>query len=170
MVSAPQITLTSGAEISSTTAGTGARGLVRVMTPGALVLEGQGVAGTQIAASATGPNSGPGGSVTVTVNTMTVLGGAQIASSTAGPGKGGDVEVTVANGVSLSGTGANGASRITAAAELGSSGQAGDVVLIAGGAIALSGGAQVSSSTAGSGIGGSVQVTAQGPLSLSDSG
>ena len=41
-VTAPQITLMSGAEIASTTAGTGAGGSVDVTTPGALVLDGAG--------------------------------------------------------------------------------------------------------------------------------
>jgi filamentous hemagglutinin family protein len=169
-VGAPQIALMTGAEIASTTAGTGAGGSVVVMTPGALVLDGAGVANTQIAASATGPQSGPGGPVTVGANALTIEGGAQIASSTAGLGKGGDVAVMVANGVTLSGVGPSGASGVTASAQPGSTGQAGEVVLTAGGAIALSGGAEVTTSTAGAGNGGTVQVTAQGPLSLTDPG
>ena len=87
-VGAPQIALTSGAEIASTTAGTGAGGSVMVTTPGALVLNGNG-ANTEIAASATGLQSGPGGSVTIAANSLTVEGGAQIASATAGLGNGG---------------------------------------------------------------------------------
>jgi large exoprotein involved in heme utilization and adhesion len=71
------------------------------MTSGALLLNGSGVAGTQIASSATGPNSGAGGAVTVASGTLTVEGGAQIASSTAGPGKGGDVNVTAASDITL---------------------------------------------------------------------
>jgi filamentous hemagglutinin family protein len=167
-VTAPQIALMAGAEISSTTAGTGAGGSVKVTTPGVLVLDGAGVNNTEIAASATGPQSGPGGSVTVAANALTVAGGARIASTTFGPGDAGDVAVTVANGVTLSGAGPNGASAITALAQPGSSGRAGEVILTAGGAIALSGGAKATSSTAGSGKGGTVQVTAQGPLTLSD--
>jgi large exoprotein involved in heme utilization and adhesion len=93
--SALQIRLTTGAEIASPTAGTGNGGSVNVTTPGALLLDGSGVTGTQTASSATGPNSGAGGSVTVAAGTLTVAGGAQIASSTAGPGKGGDVDVIV---------------------------------------------------------------------------
>ena len=88
IVDAPQITMTSGAQITSTAAGTGAGGAVNVNTPGALVLD----SGAQISASATGLNSGSGGRVTVAANTLTVEGGAQIASSTAGLGKGGDVD------------------------------------------------------------------------------
>ena len=156
IVNAPQISLMSGAEIASTTAGTDAGGSVQVTTPGMLVLDGAGVADTQIAASATGLQSGPGGSVIVNANALTVEGGAQIASSTAGPGKGGNVVVTVANGVTLSGVGPSGASGITASAEPGSSGGAGEIVLTAGGAIALLGGAEVTSSTAGAGNGGTV--------------
>ena len=108
--------------------------------------------------------------MTVNANTLTVEGGAQIASSTAGPGKGGDIGVTVANGVTLAGAGPNGASEIVASALPGSSGQAGEVVLTAGGTIALAGGAGVTSNTAGAGNAGTVRVSSQGPLSLSDPG
>jgi filamentous hemagglutinin family protein len=168
---APQITIASGAEIASTTAGTGMGGSVTVTTPGMLVLDGAGLAGnTEIAASATGTQSGPGGSVTIMADALAIEGGARIASTTFGPGKAGDIAVTVANGVTLSGTGPTGASGITAAAQSGSSGQAGEVALIAGGAIALSGGAKVTSSTFGAGNGGTVEVIAQGPLSVSDPG
>jgi large exoprotein involved in heme utilization and adhesion len=101
IVDAPQITVTSGAQIASTTAGTGAGGSVSVTTPGALVLDGMGIAPTQIAASATGMQSGPGGNVTVSANSLTIEGGAQIASSAAGPGKGGNVDVVVASDITL---------------------------------------------------------------------
>jgi filamentous hemagglutinin family protein len=167
-VNAPQITLTRGAEIASTTAGTGAGGSVGVTTPGALVLDGLGNPNTQIAASATGLQSGAGGAVTVQANSLSVAGGAQIASSTAGAGAGGDVDVTVANGISLSGTGPASAGAIIASAVLGSSGPAGQVMLTAGGAIAISGGARVASSTSGRGNAGTVQVSSRGPLSLTD--
>jgi len=60
----------------------------------ALVLDSADVANTQIAASATRPRSGPGGSVTAQAGTLTVNGGAQIVSSTAGPARGGDVNVS----------------------------------------------------------------------------
>ena len=100
-VNAPQITVTSGAEIASTTAGSGAGGSVVVTTPGPLGLDGMGVSGTQIAASATGAQSGVGGAVTVQANTLTVQGGAQIASATAGSGKGGVVQVIAQGPLSL---------------------------------------------------------------------
>jgi large exoprotein involved in heme utilization and adhesion len=108
--------------------------------------------------------------VTVAADALTVEGGARIASTTFGPGRAGDIAVTVANGVTLSGSGPNGASAITASAQPGSSGRAGQVILIAGGAVALSDGAKATSSTAGAGDGGTVQVTAGGPLTLTGFG
>ena len=53
-MTAPQITVTSGAQIASTTVGSGAGGVVAVTTPGVLALDGMGLSTTQIAASATG--------------------------------------------------------------------------------------------------------------------
>jgi large exoprotein involved in heme utilization and adhesion len=100
-VTAGQIMLATGGEIASTTAGTGMGGSVSVTTPGALVLNGNGGPNTQIAASATGSQSGPGGLVTVKAGRLTVESGAQIASSTAGPGKGGDINVIVASDIVL---------------------------------------------------------------------
>jgi filamentous hemagglutinin family protein len=169
-LSAPQITLVAGGAITSTTAGTGAGGSVAVTTPGALVLDGMGVSGTQIAASAMGAQSGPGGPVTVAAHDLAIAGGAQIASTTAGPGAAGDIGVAVVNDVTLAGQGPSGASAITASARPGSSGRAGKVGLTAGGAITLSSGAQIASSSEGTGGGGNVQVAAQGPLRLSDPG
>jgi large exoprotein involved in heme utilization and adhesion len=119
-VTAPRITLMTGAEIASTTAGTGAGGSVSVTTPGSLVLDGAGVANTQIAASATGANSGRGGSVTVRAGSLTVEGGAEIASSTAGPGKGGDVNITVASDIVLPDSGPQITARSTGSGDAGS--------------------------------------------------
>jgi hypothetical protein len=119
-VGASQISITAGAAISSTIAGTGAGGFVDVTTLGALVLDGGGTAGTQIAASAVGPQAGPGGSVTVMANNLTVEGGAQIASSTAGPGNGGDVDDVVASDIVLPDRGPQITARSTGSGDAGS--------------------------------------------------
>jgi filamentous hemagglutinin family protein len=102
-VRAGQISITDGGKIVSITAGTGAGGPVVVTTPGALVLDGDGVPRTQIAASAIGSESGPGGAVTVTAGSLTIEGGAKIASSTAGIGAGGEVSLGVSSDIVLSG-------------------------------------------------------------------
>ena len=168
-VTAPTITLNDGARIASTASGTGAGGSVVVTTPGALILDGEGDGDTAIAASATGPQSGAAGSVKIAADSLVIEGGALIASSAAGLGNGGSVDVTIGRDVTLSGVAADGtAGGITAAALPGSAGQAGQVVLTAGGMITVAAGAEVTSSTAGVGNGGSVQVTARGPLMLTD--
>jgi filamentous hemagglutinin family protein len=165
-VSAPQITLRDGAAIVSRTAGSGAGGSVDVTASGALRLDGAGNAATQIAASATGPQSGAGGIVTVAAGTLIVKGGAEIASTTAGTGAGGDIRVQIAGKAALSGAASDGTrSGIAASADPGSSGKAGTVI-VTGGTITISAGAQIASTTEGTGAGGSVTVTARGALLL----
>jgi len=93
------------------------------MTPGALVLDGAGVADTQIAASAIGSQSGPGGDVTVVANALTIEGGARIASSTASTretGKGGNVDITVASDIMLPDPGPQITARSTGSGDAGS--------------------------------------------------
>ncbi|MBV8736321.1 MAG: filamentous hemagglutinin N-terminal domain-containing protein [Alphaproteobacteria bacterium] len=120
IVSAAQIALTNGGEIVSTTAGTGAGGMVQVTTPGALTLDSMGNSNTAIAASATGPQSGAGGAVTVQAGSLTIEGGAQIASSTAGHGKGGNVDVVVASDIILPDRGPQITARSTGSGDAGS--------------------------------------------------
>ncbi len=104
-VSAGAIELAHAGDIVSTTAGMGAGGSVVVMTRGALVLDGDGQPGTEIAASATGLQSGAAGAVTVTAGSLMIGDGGMIASSTAGNGAGGDVSVSASSDVTLSGPG-----------------------------------------------------------------
>ncbi len=120
MVTAPQITITRGAEIASTTAGTGAGGSIMVTTPGMLVLDGAGVADTQIVASASGRFSGPGGSVMVQAGTLTIQGGARIASSAGGFGRGGDVNIAVTSDILLTDLGPQITGRSTGFGDAGS--------------------------------------------------
>src|SRR5262249_13103396 len=138
---------------------------VDVTTTGALVLDGAGIANTRIAASAEGLQSGAGGPVTVTADTLTMKGGAQIASTTAGPGKGGTVQVTARGPLSLS----DPWSGIIALATPTASGNAGSVMVSAP-QITLSSGAEIASTTAGTGDGGSVSVTTPGSLVLDGQG
>jgi filamentous hemagglutinin family protein len=118
-VSASQIALMAGSEISSTAAGTGAGGTVTVTTPGALVLDGAGDANTQIAASVTGPQSGSGGTVTVNADILTIRGGAKIASSTAGQGRGSNVQITAASDIVLTDRGSQITARSTGSGDMG---------------------------------------------------
>ena len=163
-VTAPQITLASGGAIASTTAGTGAGGSVNVATPGALILNGFSDPNTQIAASATGTQSGGGGFVMVDAGTLRVQGGAQIASTTAGLGDGGLVQVTAHGPLTLSDPGSGIVASTT------SRGNAGPVTVTAP-QITIASGGEIASTTAGTGMGGpAVDVTTPGALVLDGMG
>jgi large exoprotein involved in heme utilization and adhesion len=95
-----------------------------------------------------------------------------ISSATSGPGDGGTVQLTALGDILINGSGAallGGKPGILSDALPGSTGQAGAVTL-SGRNITISGGGLINSGTAGAGDGGTVQVTAQGPLSLTDPG
>jgi filamentous hemagglutinin family protein len=157
-VSASEITIESGGEIATSTAGAGAGGPILVSTPGALLLDGMGVAGTGISASATGAQSGAGGAVTAAAGSLTVQGGAQIASTTAGPGMGGDITVTVGGNVTLSGQGP----QITALST--GSGNAGSI-LVSGLNLTMTGGATISTE-ASTANGGNISVSVADVMQL----
>jgi filamentous hemagglutinin family protein len=150
-----------GGQVASTTAGTGTGGAVNVTVPGAVVLDGRGGRGTQIAASATGARSGNAGTVTVTAGSITVQGGAQIASTTAGTGQGGNVTLA-ANDITLSGLGQQIATGSTG------TGNAGSITLAAT-RLSLSDGADVSTQ-ANTANGGNIRITVQDMLRLQHSG
>jgi filamentous hemagglutinin family protein len=105
-----------------------------------------------------GFNSGDAGDVTVQTGILTITGGGQISSSTFGRGNGGRVSV-FADSILIDGEVAG----ITAQAELGSSGNAGDVIVQTGD-LTITDGSGISSSTFGQGNGGSVTVIANSLL------
>ncbi len=197
-VSAGRVTVQNGAVIDSNTAGLGRDGSVTVTTPGALLLDGQGVSGTGISAETLGPQSGDAGAVTVKAASVAVQGGAQIASNTYGPGRGGDVTVnagalTLLRGGSIrnvaSGSGnagevalnVDGALTIDATDFGGfpngvssetaqnSSGSAGVVQVIAG-SVSVRNGGFINGNAHGTGAGGPVLVSTPGALLLDGGG
>jgi hypothetical protein len=153
-VSAPQITLSDNAGISSLTEGTSTGGDVTVKTPGALTLNG----GATIGVSTLGMQSGQAGSVTVVANALTISGEgtlpSHIASATIGPGNGGNVDVVVASDIVLTDPGP----QIVALSKLGS-GSAGSVMVSAG-RLLLANGASISAAAATSkASGGNITLT-----------
>ena len=155
-------TLSAGGVITAGNAGTGRGGSVTVIGRGPLSLSDP---GSGISASAVSTASGNAGSVNVTAPKITIGNGAQIATTTAGTGAGGSVDVMTPGALVLDGAGLSG-TQISASSTGMHSGPAGGVT-IAAGSLTLAGGAQIASTTAGPGNGGTVQVTARGPLTLS---
>ncbi len=165
-VSAGSLSISNNGEISATTFVSGNAGSVTVSVLGQLTIDGSAetLAHTGIFSQAQPSSSGGGGSVSVSAGTLSIVSDGEITSSTFGKGKGGDVSVTVAGALSL-----DRAAGIFSQAEPGSGGAAGDVS-VSSDTLSIVKNSEISSSTAASGNGGRVQVTALGPLTLSDPG
>jgi large exoprotein involved in heme utilization and adhesion len=174
VVRAKHVTLTGGAQISSSSSGSGQGGNVRITATDTVTLRGtapDGAFRSGIGANAQGEvaEAGDAGAVVVRAKHVTLTGGAQIGSSSFGTGQGGSIRVTATDTVTLRGTTADGrfSSGIGANAQgqVAEAGDAGDVVVRAK-HVALTGGAQIGSSSFGTGQGGSVRVTATDTVTL----
>jgi filamentous hemagglutinin family protein len=174
-LTAGSVHLEQGAQLSSSTAGPGQGGTVRVTATDTLTLTGTAssilatASGIFAAAFGTGAGAGNAGSVVVEAPRVTLTGGAQIASNTGGLGQGGTVRVTATDTLTLDGTSPvspTPSSIIATAFGTGTgAGSAGSVVVEAP-RVALTGGAQIASSTSGPGQGGTVTVTAAETLTI----
>jgi large exoprotein involved in heme utilization and adhesion len=97
VVQAPRITLTEGAQISSSTLGPGQGGTIQVTATDTLTLAGTSLDGTAPSgiftdAFGTGAGAGDAGAIVVEVRTVQVADGARISSNTRS-GKGGDIAI-----------------------------------------------------------------------------
>ena len=173
VVSAPHIMVSDGAQITSGTFGPGAGGSVMVTATDTLTLAGTTPTGTfpsGIFASAQGTAIGAGaaGSIVVSAPHILVSDGAQISSGSFGPGLGGSVTVTATDTLTLTGAAPTGRpSGIFASAQGTATGAgAGGSIVVSAPHIMVSDGAQITSSSFGPGLGGSVMVTATDTLTL----
>ena len=172
IVTAPHITLTDGAQISSGTLGPGNGGTVRVTATESLNL----ASSSLISANTHRPEgaAGAAGTIIVTAPHITLTDGSQIGSGTFGPGQGGMVRVTATEQLILSGTVTTPAgtfpSGIYASSNKpeGAAGAAGTIIVTAP-RITLTDGAEIGSGTFGPGQGGTVRVTATESLNLASS-
>jgi large exoprotein involved in heme utilization and adhesion len=194
-VNAGSLALSNGGEISSSTFGRGNAGSVAIIVPGLVSIDG---APSSITSQANAGSTGSAGQVAITAGGLALTNLGQISSSTVGPGHAGDVSVNVSGPLSIDGASGAAPSGILSTAAIGSTGNAGQVLVTAGsaslsnggaistatlgtgnagtvaltvgGALSLASGGQVTSGTSAAGSGGTVNVTAGGPLSLSDPG
>jgi filamentous hemagglutinin family protein len=167
-VTARDIALTGGGQISVSTFGAGDSGDVSVTAHGGLTLSGRGPGGfsSGILASAAPGSTGNAGSLRASAGAITIARGAMVGSSTFGAGRGGTVDVTAAGALVIDKAGETAFTGIAAQAEQGSTGDARRVA-VAARDIALRNGAQISSATFAEGDGGRVAVTAHDALEMS---
>jgi large exoprotein involved in heme utilization and adhesion len=157
VVEAPRVTLTEGAQISSSTFGPGQGGTVQVTAADTLTLsgtspDGRFPSGIRATAQGTGTGAGDAGAVVVAAHTGRIADGAQISSSTLGPGQGGTMTVTTTDALTI--TGRDSGLRTTAA----SSGRGGDIAVDAL-QVQLTDGAAISADSAGTGNAGNITIT-----------
>ena len=169
VVEAAQVSLTAGAEISSSTFGPGQGGTVQVTATDTLTLAGPQASGIFANASGRSAGAGNAGNIVVQAPHVALTAGAQINSGTFGPGQGGTVRVTATDSLTLAGSTPDGRLRSSIVASTkgtgAGAGNAGSIVVEAA-QVSLTAGANISSSTEGPGQGGTVTVTTADSLIL----
>jgi large exoprotein involved in heme utilization and adhesion len=169
-VTAGTLDVVGGGEIASDTFATGNGGNVSVRVTGPLTINGTGTSSfTGISAEAGSGSNGNAGDVTVTAGTLRVVVGGEIATDTFAIGNGGNVSVRVTGPLTINGTGTSSFTGISADADQGSSGKAGDVTVKAG-TLDVVGGGEIASDTFARGNGGNVSVSVTGRLTINGTG
>jgi len=103
---------------------------------------------------------GNGGDINITTGSLAVTGGGQLSASTGGEGKAGNVIINARDTVAFDGVGSDGfSSAAYSRVEEGAIGDGGNINITTG-SLAVTGGAQISVSTGGEGLAGSVIITA----------
>ncbi len=143
-VDAGTLEILNAGKVSTTTFAQGDAGNV-VVTANALKVDGQGNPNTTgIFSQADKGSSGQGGNVSVHANTMDIINGGQVSSTTSSQGHAGKVAVSTDN---LTIDGLNNPSKVTgifSQAKPNSSGQVGDIAVLASNTVNLSNGAKIS--------------------------
>jgi filamentous hemagglutinin family protein len=165
-ITAGNMSLVRGGQISATTFGPGSGGLLQVDISGRLSLDGSGsIIGAQAGPTATGG----AGSVSISANSLSLTGGAEISTGTFGAGSAGSVTVRVADRLTIDGSPATVATGIFSEPEPGSTGNAGAITVNAGNLSIVGRGGISSSALASVGQAGSITVSA-GNLSIASNG
>jgi large exoprotein involved in heme utilization and adhesion len=169
-VEADTLRLTGGAQISSNTSSAKQGGTVTVVARDTITLAGTSPdGGTASGLFAAASGAGDAGSVVVEAPRVALTGGAEISSRTSGAGQGGTVRVTASDTLTLAGRSLDGRfpSGLFANTQ-GTGADAGDAgsVVVEAPRVALTGGAEISSSTSSAGQGGTVRVTASDTFTL----
>jgi len=166
-VNAGSLTMLPGGTISSTTFGPGDGGSLTVAVAGPASIQGGNQANgfTGIASEAAAGSSGDAGSISFGAGSLTLESGGVITSSTFAGGNAGVVSVAVAGQLSIDGA----SSGIVGNAVSGSTGDAGQVNIVAGG-LAIANGGEIATDTAGPGAGGDIDLMVGGNVLLSGVG
>jgi filamentous hemagglutinin family protein len=154
VIEAQHVRITGGAQIGSSTFGSGQGGTITV-TAAEVILEGMTPDNrfpAGIFANALADAEGDAGAIVIEAQHVRITGGAQIASRTLGPGHGGTVTVTAAGALTVSGQGGLFANTT-------GTGQGGDIIL-RDSQLLLTDGATISARSSGQGNAGNIRIAA----------
>ena len=163
-ITTSQLRVSGGSEVSASTYSEGDGGNLTVNASNQVQLIGTSADGQFVSglfASAEPGASGKAGDLTINTGTLLVQGGAQVSAGTFGEGDGGNLTVNASQQVQVIGTSVDGQyfSDLSAQANPGASGKAGDLTINTG-TLLVRDGAVVSASTFGEGDGGNLTVNA----------
>ena len=164
-IDSPRLLVQDGARVDSSTRGSGNGGRLQITASDAVEVIGESADGQRLSALSAQSNlgsSGDAGDLTIVTGRLLVRDGAQVGASTLGEGNGGRLQITASESVELIGITTNGqfGSRLATLSESIASGDAGDLTINTP-RLLVQDGAQVDSSTRGSGNnGGRLQITA----------
>jgi filamentous hemagglutinin family protein len=166
-IGARALTILTNGEISSSTGGSGDAGNVSVRVPGRLVIDGISAVGLTgiVSDVAQLTTTGEAGHVSVIAGELSILADGEISSGTFGSGDGGSISVRVSNALNIDGKNAapGRVTGIATSADSDSTGNAGNLTVVAG-SISLTNGGEISASTFSTGMGGTVAVRDAGNL------
>ena len=179
VITTPNLQLTGGTRINTTTASSGRGGNVTINAD-SISMSGEnsgfeieplfnlgttqssGIFTSTIGGNCTGP-CGNAGNISITTGSLIMGSGAQINSGTSSSGQGGNITITAANTIGMSGTLTTGQPGGIQSRAIGTdldAGAGGNISLIAGQSVNISNGAAVSASTTGPGNAGNILVKA----------
>ncbi len=162
-ITTDSLSVSNGAQLQASTKGRGDAGSVNITARDTVSFDGVGSNGLPSAAfSAVTENAeGKGGSVNITVGSLSVTNGARLLASTFGQGDAGSVNITARESVSFDGVSSNGfSSGAYSTVEQGAVGKGGGIY-ISTGSFNLTNGAGLTSSSSGQGDAGDIQITAR---------
>jgi filamentous hemagglutinin family protein len=169
-ISARNLAVTNGAQLSASTIGQGDAGSIKITATGDVRFDGRKDGFGSAAFSIVGQGAvGKGGGVEINARNLAVTNGARLSASTIGQGDAGTVKITATGDVRFDGPkdGINSAALSTV--EQGAVGKGGGVEINARN-LTMTNGAQLSTATIGQGDAGTVKITATGDVSFDNGG
>ena len=166
-LSAGSLTVANGAYISVSSVGQGNAGNITIDARNAVIFDGRGsnrlvgVSGASGASSAFFGNSGNGGDIRINAGSLTVANGAELNTNTFDQGNAGNITINTRDRVTVDGVSTDGfSSRVSSAVSSRAVGNGGEI-RIATDVLAVTNGANVSTSTFGQGNGGKIVINAR---------